>query len=62
MPGDLVVIVHFDQEAAFGAGFANVPALDIAGEGDHRMPLVKNLPLMNVPERPIVVALGDQTA
>src|SRR5271154_3096832 len=52
--------MHGHEHAALGTGLADVPALDVAREYDGRL-LVQDLALMDVPQRPVVVSLGNQS-
>ena len=50
---------HGDQAAATGAGFAHMPALQVARETNPRR-FAEHLRHVDVPERPVVVAFLDQ--
>ena len=54
-------VIDRDQRAALGAGFPDVAPLKIAGEDDVRM-LVKHFPVMDVAERPVIIAMPDKVS
>ena len=56
---DNFTILDRDEVRAFGTCFADMPSLKVSGE-NHMGILVENNPVMNVTERPIIIALGDE--
>ncbi len=56
---DDFTILDRDEVRALGASFADMPSLKVSGE-NHMGILMENNPVMNVTERPIIVALGDE--
>ena len=56
LDGDDGLVFDGDEAGAFGAGFADVAALDAAGEDDPGL-LAENFAAVDVAEGPVVVAL-----